>query len=697
MPSLYYDLKRSIADFCFEKQGAGDEGDANFSPIDFPNFVWLDFGDSSYSGHAGSLESVPEALPYAARWIATAGAWGTAADWTVTDPGEAAHSVPSADDAVTIANNGSTGYTITYSSTGAIWSLNTGTAATLNLQSGSLEITHGGTVSGTLDVDSQATLAAASGYKLVVTGNGVYEGALIGRGVIDFVGGEETLDTNKLMVSTLELGVSSAGVGATVTLEANLSYSGDLLIDPAIAGDGPTLNLNGKTLSLRGGARLVGEIAGVGTVNVLGAVTLGYTGGATYAMYAGRGVKVVEFGGATITQDGDALVDLDDELGGSLYIDANATYNIVTGSQRGGAFLCGVGSVIDNSGTMTISNATQFYVNANFTNRKGATLAIGAGSYIDLTGGADVLNGVISGAGWLVVGAAHVYLATSDLEMATLLVDYSNATITMDTNLNYGGETIFEPDNELDLNGKTLTLSGFKNQLDCVVQHGTVDVTGALYLFGGAFGNSNGGVFLEDNGAITQSGNSELVGELTISSGRRYIIAGAGNLGGANSVILNSGDFIDTSSTGVSHVLGNFANDGEIIAKSGSLIFNNEILGVGVELVENSAYLQIDAPSQASQKVVFSSNASAELGLKDAGQFESDIYGFGATSSEAVDLIGFNSSATKSFASVSGGLIVNISDGSHNASLHLVGSYAESGFALNAGSNGELLTYSAPG
>jgi len=79
--------------------------------------------------------------------------------------------------------------------------------------------------------------------------------------------------------------------------------------------------------------------------------------------------------------------------------------------------------------------------------------------------------------------------------------------------------------------------------------------------------------------------------------------------------------------------------------------------------------------------------------LGDAGEFQSSIYNFGAAANEAINLIGFNSSSTKSFASVSGGLIVNISDGANNASLHFVGSYKQAGFQLNAGSNGELLTY----
>ncbi len=91
---------------------------------------------------------------------------------------------------------------------------------------------------------------------------------------------------------------------------------------------------------------------------------------------------------------------------------------------------------------------------------------------------------------------------------------------------------------------------------------------------------------------------------------------------------------------------------------------------------------------------MFFDGSNAQLGLADAGQFQSNIYDFRAQTSEAIDLIGSDANATKSFASVSGGLIVNISDGGNSASLHFAGSYTQGDFQLNAGSNSELLTYS---
>ena len=74
-----------------------------------------------------ALTAAPQTALYTADWTATGGAWETATNWTVTDPGEPAQSVPGADDVGRIGDNGASGYTITYNSTDTIAAIKSGT------------------------------------------------------------------------------------------------------------------------------------------------------------------------------------------------------------------------------------------------------------------------------------------------------------------------------------------------------------------------------------------------------------------------------------------------------------------------------------------------------------------------------------------------------------------------------------------
>ncbi len=815
---------------------------------------------------------------YTAQWTATAGAWETASNWTVTDPGEPAHSVPGTDDVVSIDNNGSSGYTITYNSTSTIAAIKSGTVVTLDLQSGSLIDRFGGTVDFELDVEASATLAVGEGYKLYID-KGSASGTLAGRGAIDLFGGNYTIDTNHVTVSTLEI------VSGTTTIAENLSYSGDFVLDGS-ASRRALLNLSGHTLNLRGTATLNGVIGGFGTVNVIGSAEL------LNDVDIGGGQLVV-FGGATVTQDGNNVTT---GFPFSLLIDAGATYDVVATGTLSNTYIPNY-PVVDNSGLMTVRGDSTLTLDADFTNRATATLSVAAGSTAYLASGTAELNGTLSGAGTLQIGAGeNAFLYTAKLDVAEVLI--SGGVTNLETSLSYDGWFQFDA-GELDLNSKTLTLASANNVVAGTVFHGAMDVTGTLTQFSGTLGNASGAVAIYDNGTIDQNGivtldglldigsggvynlgvvegrsilndnigtitnagtlfaggddviiqgnftstgtvsvgeddalnfqgpftttlkgpitgagtlylngptvidttdvtvaaldcaavmtfesdvsyggdfllgssyfggtlnivsgktlilshdsenmnvlyrgdidgggtlrisgkatigslstelsiglnkatnlvdagsiaqwegSLELNGSLTVTSGSFYTINVGGAIGGSSALIFNAGEFtLDNSTAGLSTttVSGSFTNTGKIIAERAGLVFNGEILGAGSELIENAAYLRLNGQSTTSQKVVFSSTRSAELGLGDAGQFQSSIYQFGASATEAIDLIGFDSNATKSFANVSGGLIVNISDGSQSASLHFVGSYTQGGFQLNAGAEGELLTYSS--
>ncbi len=854
--------------------------------------AWAAFADSSYSGLVAGAASPPKSPPYAAQWTATAGAWDDANDWLVTDPGEAAHSVPGANDVATLNNNGSPGYTVTYNTTDAIWSIRSGSAVTLDLQSGLLNAKHGGAIAGTLDLAAAATLAVAADTLFVA--NGVYSGALSGAGAIDFTG-DATIDANAITVAALILGADSDGVASSTTLDANVGYSGDFQLDYG-AGAAATLDLNGDLFNLKGTGRLNGAITGGGTFDVAGAATLlGH-------FQVKGGAKFVALAGATITQAGRVLVGDSGASAGSLTIDSGAAYDVVATVSLGDADDAADADV-DNSGAMTVAGDSLLTLNGDFANSGGATLSVDAGGIVYLAGGTAALNGTIAGAGELKIDTGeNATLDPSRLDIAEVSINggAGGGVTTLETDITYSGRFVFNSVfGQLDLNGETLTLAGASNAFVAAtiryttgaVSGGTLDVTGAVTQFSGTFiddtinddgtidqtenvnlpgstlhiaagatyqfvtqetaifsfddidnagtladatpggdayifdasftstgtlsvalGDSLGIVgygsgtlsgtitgggglsigfgefaidtsditvgslrlapFIEgpivlneslnyrgefsldaylsvgefelatgvtltlsgennqlndgyiiggtikvtgaatlsgdyyvlaigadtslvDAGALEQVGDLILLGSLSISSGHSYTITEASDLEGEGSTVVNAGDFVDNSGTGVSTVKCGFTNNGRVVAESGSLIFRTEILGAGTDEIDAGAYLQLNWQSTASQKLEFA-GAGAELGLAAPSQFSSDIYDFGASAGEAIDLIGFNANATKSFASASDGLIVNVSDGGVNhVSLHFVGSYNQAGFQLKAGSNGELLSYSS--
>ncbi len=262
-----------------------------------------------------------------------------------------------------------------------------------------------------------------------------------------------------------------------------------------------------------------------------------------------------------------------------------------------------------------------------------------------------------------------------------------------------------------------LTLGGFTlfgAELDINNSKGYLETAGAVTLQNATIGGSYGAFLISkaantvinvmnigsttifgSNGKVTQSAGDIEIGYsgAAINNGSWMITDASGVTG--TGIFANNGVLIKTGAgLGVSTISAHFTNNGKIFAASGSLIFTTAIQGSGGEGILRNAYLELDAQSSASQKLAFG-GFNAELGLGDAGEFQSSIYSFGAAANEAIDLIGFNSNATKSFASASDGVIVNISDGANSASLHFVGSYNQAGFQLNTGSNGELLTYSS--
>lgn len=569
--------------------------------------AWTAFADRSYSGLTGAsltrsgagAAAPPTSPPYSAIWIGANGAWENPANWTVTDPGEPAHSLPGADDAVAIGANGASGDTVTLDSIATIWSLVAATTVTLDIQAAAtLTITHTSGLGGVLDVE----------------------------GNVDFAPG--------------------------VTL--------------ILAGDG---------------SQLSGAIAG-GIVDVTGTVT----------QFKGACDGVVDDNGTIVQTD---VV----SLNGRINIETGGVYQLDM-YQNAGAIPDINGGTIDNAGTFMITKGTG-PIAATFVSTGTLDILAGVGTYLY---GSSTLTGTITGGGGFDVAstAAHCVIETSDITIGQIEIEYGG-TLSFNRSATFAGKLFSWGYGLLDVaSNTTLTLSGDTSDVEeiSIGGGGTINVTGAAAFAGVALAAgttivSEGAVnlgapylYLDPNGLT-----DEIDGELIIDNGAT-VTQSEGQLTGSGE-IYNAGTFIhdERGAGNTTTVTNSFINAGRIFCDVGALVFKTEIRGVGWEVIDTRDYLQLDGQSTASQKILFDGK-SAELYLADAAQFHSSIYDFGAQTGEAINLLGFDSNATKSFASASDGLIVNISDGAKSASLHLVGSYNQSLFQLNATSNSDLLTYS---
>ncbi len=577
---------------------------------------------------------MPSPPPYSAQWTATTGSWGDAADWLEYDPStsQPEHYVPGADNAVTISNNGSSGYTITYDLDSTIWSLNSGSVVTLDIAGGSLTVDYGGVVGGTLDLAAGATLSEAAGSTLVLW-SGAISGTLAGGGDIEFQYGAEAIDTTTITVATWELGVSGNGTGSVTTLDDSLSYADDFLLDD-VSGNNAVLDLNGQTLTLTGSATLNGAVNGPGTLYVEGTATeLGY-------YVVSGGADAVETSGATITQQGDTTLGGGGGTG-TLTIDAGANYNITATSSLGDTDPAD--ATIADSGTMTVSEDSVATILGGLT--VSGTLTVDLGSIAYLDGGSFLATGAVGGPGVLQLGDGEAAgFDTSNVTVGEILITGGNGggTTTLDKGLTYGGAFDFESEfGDLDLNGKFLTLTGSSNNLISgdIVGGGTIVVKGDANI-AVAIGGNGAAADLTDDGSIDQVGNVSLNGKLTISAGDFYTIEDASSIVDEGATIVVGGTLADASSGGTSYASGAITVNGTLTVAAndtfdiyGTDTLKGKLSGAGALEFGYGAQVSVDTSTMSvDELIIYGGNGGGTTTFDDSltygGVFDFDN-GFG--------------------------------------------------------------------
>ncbi|WP_292491896.1 VCBS domain-containing protein [Mesorhizobium sp.] len=232
-----------------------------------------------------------------------------------------------------------------------------------------------------------------------------------------------------------------------------------------------------------------------------------------------------------------------------------------------------------------------------------------------------------------------------------------------------------------------------------VIQHGvTLEGGGQVVLSDSAFNiiSGTGPDVTLTNVDNTISGAGQLGDGMLSLDNRGAIIASGSNalvIDTGGSVVANSGTLEATGSGGLV-IAGGVANSGMLEANGGNIVIHGAVTGDGDATIGNLSKLEFGAGS--STDVTFAQNAAGTLELDDSFDYSGLIGGI--TNDDKLDLndISFGAGTTVSYqASQDGsGGTLTVSDGAHNATLHLLGTYDASGFKLaDDGEGHTVVTY----
>ena len=173
---------------------------------------------------------------------------------------------------------------------------------------------------------------------------------------------------------------------------------------------------------------------------------------------------------------------------------------------------------------------------------------------------------------------------------------------------------------------------------------------------------------------------------------------------GTNALVIDTGSNVITNAgtieaTGAGGLIINSAvdNSGSLWANGGNLTINGAVTGDGSATISGATTLEFGAASAVNTG--FAADATGTLKLDQSSGFTGTISGFGAD--DALDLadIAFDSNTTLGYSANADGTggMLTVSDGTHNASIALLGQYVAAGFQVGSDQGtGTMVTYTPP-
>jgi hypothetical protein len=401
---------------------------------------------------------------------------------------------------------------------------------------------------------------------------------------------------------------------------------------------------------------------------------------------------------------------VDNEAGATIsaYANLNASQTFAEG-----VVASSVSATLENSGNI-VSNGcgVSFYSGGVVNNAKGGTIS-GANvtnnyyGSVRIVGGAGAVTnaGAISGGkagihmsnygrtGNYYPGATETVTNSGTISGSIASVEFAGSganTLTLETGSTLIGDAIGSTasgaTNALVLEGHGTANNNFDNFNTLTVQANGNWTLGGSATFG-ATTVSSGTLIVAGNltgGAAILGDPAADLAQLSIASTGAWNIlddSGIGLGGPAPSSILNSGLIEKTGGTGTSTIAPQLVNKGTVLVSSGTLDLQGAVGGNGADTISGASNLEFDSAVGGGQTAGFTGSGGGTLDLIDPTGFAAKISGFAA--SDKVELSG-----DWVFSQFSGNGkmgVLTLTSGSSQLSLHFLGNYMASDFAIASG------------
>jgi autotransporter passenger strand-loop-strand repeat protein len=419
-------------------------------------------------------------------------------------------------------------------------------------------------------------------------------GTMTGAGQFQLNGGTFTLAAK----AVVNAGIFQINGGAVLTEIGNHTIS-SLFED--LDGD---LSLGGFNLTIGNGYLENAYLSGPGALVVTGSIVM-------------QSFIVNNYG--TLVDSGTIIQQNNLELGNfstdntALSITSHGIYDMVDGNQiyAGG----GLDTMVNAGLVEKTSDDTVSDINLSFTNTSQGTIDAAIG-IIALNSGSifDKIGGTLMGAGEIDLDNNNILLSAKDITVAALVI---NASPTLGNNISYGGAFYLQPNDELNLNGYTLNLTG-TDYLQGGLGGGTITVagTGLVNLL-----DIQGGSDLIDTGLMEQVNQLHFgyyydgtQNTLNIAAGGIYEFLNDSGMsdyinGTAAANIYVSGLLEKIGGAGISEIQPTLTNTGTVLAATGTIQLDNpadlitgtltegiwEVSGGGALVFESAAPITTDA------------------------------------------------------------------------------------------------------
>jgi urease beta subunit len=463
----------------------------------------------------------------------------------------------------------------------------------VQVQSGTLDVTGGGSATGMFEVSANATLQFDNVYTLnsasSVTGAGT---VLMSAGTVTLTGTVSLSGTNIISGGTLAVNTpASMAVTNLILSSGTLSGNGPLAVNgPFSWSNGTVANTGGVTLN--GTSSLSGVGSGTMSLNglLINGGSLTWSGSGNNLYFYGGTLTNLAAGTLTITADVSAL---NGGGGGTLGNAGTLKKTTTTGTTTIGSYVefINSGDVQVQSGTLDVTgggSATgMFEVSANATLQFDNVYTLNSASSV-------------TGAGTVLMSAGTVTLTGTVSLSGTNII--SGGTLAVNTPASMAVTNLILSSGTLSGNGPLAVNGPFSWSNGTVANTGGVTLNGTSSLSGVGSGTMSLNGLLINGGSLTWSGSGNNLyfygGTLTnLAAGTLTITADVSALnGGGGGTLGNAGTLKKTTTTGTTTIGSyvEFINSGDVQVQSGTLDVTGGGSATGMFEVSANATLQFD-------------------------------------------------------------------------------------------------------